>query len=100
MFGKIKQGFTYLVWKYLPSCKNVTALASRSLEKDLSFREKIILKVHLATCLACQRYLQQIKFMGKVCEAQAEKIEQGENAPQLSPQASERLKNALKSSKF
>jgi hypothetical protein len=100
MFGKIKQGFTYLVWKTLPSCKDVTALASRSLENDLSFREKMVLKIHLATCLACQRYLKQIKFLGEVCEVQAEKIEKGKNAPRLSPQAAERLKNALKSSKF
>ena len=100
MFGKIKAGFSKLVWRLLPSCKDITALISRALEKDLSLREKLVMKTHLYTCIACRRYLAQVKFMGEVFEKQGEKIEKGEYAPRLSSEAAERLKNALKSSKF
>lgn len=101
MFGKIKQGFDKIVWKFLPSCKDITALISRSLENDLSWREKLVMKTHLYTCIACRRYLTQVEFIGEVLEKQDEKLETGKfNAPRLSPQASERLKNALKSSKM
>ncbi len=100
MFGKIKNGFNRLVWKVLPSCKDITALVSRSMENDLSLREKLVMKTHLYTCIACRRYLTQVKFMGKVLQKQEQKIEQGEFAPKLSSEASERLKNALKSSKY
>ena|SRR6185369_2324493 len=100
MFGRIKKGFSHLVWKYLPGCKDITALISRSMEKDLSLREKFLMKTHLYTCIACQRYLTQLEFMRKVLEKQEEKLEKGEYAPRLSSEASERLKNALKSSKF
>ncbi len=100
MFGRIKSGFNKLVWRVLPSCKDITALVSRSLENDLSWREKLIMKTHLYTCIACQRYLAQVKFMGEVLQKQETKIEQGEYAPRLSSEASERLKNALKSSKL
>lgn len=100
MFGKVRNGFNHLVWRYLPSCKDITVLISRSMEKDLSLREKIVMKTHLYSCIACQRYLAQLKFMSEVLEKQEEKIENGEYAPRLSSEASERLKNALKSSKF
>lgn len=100
MFGKIKNGFNNLVWKYLPSCKDITALISRSMENGLSLREKLVMKTHLYTCIACRRYLTQIKFMDEVFEKQEQKIEKGEYAPKLGAEATERLKNALKSSKF
>ncbi|SRR5215204_5812357 len=99
MFGKIKNGFNKLVWKYLPGCRDITALISRSMEKDLSFREKLVMKTHLYTCIACRRYLAQLKFMSEVIGKQEEKLERGEYAPRLSSEASERLKDALKSSK-
>ncbi len=100
MFGKIKEGFNKLIWRVLPGCKDITALISRSMENDLSLREKLVMKTHLYTCIACRRYLAQVRFMGEVLEKQEAKIEQGNYAPRLSSEASERLKNALKSSKF
>jgi hypothetical protein len=100
MLGKIKNGFNRMVWKFLPSCKDITALISRSMEKDLSLREKMIMKTHLYTCIACRRYLTQLEFMSEVIGKQEEKIEKGEYAPRLSSEASERLKNALKSTKL
>jgi predicted anti-sigma-YlaC factor YlaD len=100
MFARIKNGFNRMVWKYLPDCKDITALVSRSMEKDLSFRERVVLKTHLYTCLACRNYLTQLEFMNEVFEKQEEKREQGEFAPRLSNEAAERLKNALNSSKL
>lgn len=100
MFGKIKNVFDRLVWKLLPSCKDITALVSRSLEDDLSWREKLVMKAHLYTCIACQRYLAQLKFMSEVIGKQEESRVNGEYPPRLSAEASERLKSALKSSKL
>jgi len=100
MFGRIKEGFNRIIWKLLPSCRDITALISRSMENDLSWREKLVMKTHLYTCIACQRYLTQLEFMSKVLDKQEEKLEAGEYAPRLGAEASERLKNALKSSKL
>jgi len=99
MFGKIKNSFNKMVWKFLPGCKDITALVSRSMEKDLSVRERWVMKTHLYTCIACRRYLTQLEFMSEVFAKQEKKLEKGEHAPRLSSEASERLKNALKSSK-
>lgn len=100
MFGKLKNSLVWVVWKTLPSCKDVTALISRSMENDLSFRERITMKIHLWSCLACNRYFSQIRFMSEVIQLQEKKIEKGETSPILSADASKRLKETLKSSKF
>ena len=100
MLGMMKNAFNRLVWKFLPSCKDITALVSRSLEDDLSWRERMVMKTHLYTCLACQRYLAQLKFMSEVIERQEATRDAGQGAPRLSAEAAERLKNALKSSKL
>ena len=101
MFGIIKNSFNKMVWKILPGCKDVTALVSRSMENDLSWREKLVLKTHLYTCIACRRYLSQLKFMSEAIAKQEEKLVKGETAaPRLGADAAERLKNALKSSKM
>lgn len=97
MSNKIKDGFTFLVWKYLPSCKDVTELISRSMEGGLSFKEKIVMRAHLYTCFACQRYLNQLEFMKGVFELNQKKIESGEVSAALRPDTSERLKQALES---
>lgn len=96
----IKNGFNKIVWKLLPGCKDITALVSRSMENDLSWRGRLVMKTHLYTCIACQRYLTQLKFMSEVLVKQEEKLANGESsAPRLGADAAERLKNALKSSK-
>ena len=101
MFGIIKNGFNKIVWRVLPGCKDITALVSRSLENDLSWRERLVMKTHLYTCIACQRYLSQLKFMSEVIAKQDEKLAKGDAAaPRLGADAAERLKNALKSSKM
>ena len=97
MFKKV---FVWLICKTLPSCREVTELVSRSMETKLSWRKKIELKLHLWSCVACNRYLFQLKFMREVFEIQEDKFNRNKKIPTLSSDAAERLKNALKSSKF
>jgi predicted anti-sigma-YlaC factor YlaD len=42
------------------SCKDVTARATAFLERDLSWWERVQMRLHLAMCAACQRYLAQM----------------------------------------
>lgn len=95
----IKKTLTWLIWKTLSSCKDVTALISRSHETNLPWREKLTMKIHLWSCMACRRYLSQVEFMGKALKIQKDNLN-GKTAPKLSSDAAERLKDALKSSKF
>ena len=100
MAGKIRETINYVVWKALPSCKDVTSLLSKSLDGSLTFKEKLIMKIHLWTCIACQRYLSQIQVIGEVFEKQAANIEPEKSSPRLSTEAAERLKDAIRQSEL
>lgn len=99
MSNKIKKVFVWVICKTLPTCKAITELASRSLETKISWHEKLLMKLHLWSCIACNRYLSQLKFMSKVFELQENKFEQ-KPVPVLSSDAIKRLKEKIKSSKF
>lgn len=96
----LKKTLTWIIWKTLPSCKDVTVIVSRSLETNLSWREKLTMKIHLWSCIACHRYFSQLKFMGRVFQLQEENLKNGKSVPTLTSEAAERLKDVLKSSKF
>ncbi len=43
------------------SCKELTELATDYLEKDLPWRERMRVQVHLWMCRHCRRYLDQMR---------------------------------------
>ena len=95
----VKKALTWIICKTLPSCQTITELASRSLEAELGWRDKLLMKLHLWSCVACYRYLSQLKFMSRVFSIQENKFET-KSAPVLSADAVERLKAKIKTSKF
>lgn len=42
------------------SCKDVTARATAFLERDLSWWERVQMRLHLALCAACRLYMTQM----------------------------------------
>lgn len=94
MSEKIKEALSRLFRKILPSCKDVTELVSKSLETKLSWHENLKLKHHLWVCEPCSHYLFHLKFIRRIFKFEKQKT------PTLSPEASERIKNALKSPKL
>jgi len=47
----------------LLSCKQVTRLVSRGLDRDLGFTERVRLRVHLAICNGCTNFKDQAEFL-------------------------------------
>ncbi|WP_306420901.1 zf-HC2 domain-containing protein [Vreelandella neptunia] len=47
-------------------CREATGLMSLKLEKALSLREKIALKVHLSICPACRHCVRQFDLLHKI----------------------------------
>lgn len=93
---KIKRHFFFLIWKILPSCKDYVPVLSESLDRELSLYKKIIVKLHLATCPACVRYLKQIKFVREASRRCDKNILEAETNVRLSDDTRERMKNILK----
>jgi Putative zinc-finger len=97
ILGKIKLQFIFFLARRLPDCKHVTPLFSESLDRKTTLREKIVMRLHLFTCGACVNYLSNLKFMREVFRTQEENLEREKLSVSLSPEARDRLKNALKS---
>jgi hypothetical protein len=95
---KIKLQIIFFIARRVRDCKNITPLISESLDRKISLKEKIELKLHFFTCEACVRYLSQIKFLREAIQKQGEQIgDESSSEKKLSDSAKERLKNALRS---
>jgi hypothetical protein len=95
---KIRRAFNVAAWKYLPPCKDIVKIISASLDRNLTFRERIILKLHLAACEPCVRYLDQSKLLSRAAHAIDEDLKGDLYSGRLSEDARERIKNILKAS--
>ncbi|MCZ6618876.1 MAG: zf-HC2 domain-containing protein [Gammaproteobacteria bacterium] len=76
------------------TCKEISQLASESLDRTLTLRERFTLKIHLFRCDMCSRYVRQLKFLRRAC-ADAD-VEQLTDAAELTGEARARIRNRLR----
>lgn len=85
-------------WRLLNlSCREMTRLASESLDRDLDQVERVALRSHLLYCAPCRRYLRQIKTLGQALQRFAGRLETADPlpGPVLPEDARERIKRRL-----
>jgi predicted anti-sigma-YlaC factor YlaD len=51
------------------SCDQSTRLASDSLERSLTFRERLALRVHVTMCSGCRNFMNQIHMIRNLAKA-------------------------------
>ena len=73
-------------------CKEVAQLASERLDRSLSLTEWFSLRLHLLLCAMCTRYVDQLKFLQRACDA-ADQEQTGEAG--LADEARERIRRRL-----
>lgn len=93
----LKKRFIFWLARRLPDCKSLTPLFSESLDRRTTLREKIVMRLHLFTCSACQNYVSNLEFMREVFQEQEKRFAEDKIPVSLSSEARERIKNALKS---
>lgn len=98
IYQKLRRLYNRWVWRNLPPCKEIVKKLSASLDRKLPAKERIIVKLHLAACTPCVRFLDQIEFLRDALHLHDEEIAEEIPTPAMSSEARERLKNALKSS--
>lgn len=49
------------------NCKQNTELLSQSLERPVTLREKIAMRMHLMMCRGCRNFEKQLGFIRKAC---------------------------------
>jgi hypothetical protein len=82
------------------TCREASQLISESLDKPLTLRQRMSLKVHLLMCRYCTRFQRQMLFLRDVLHRTAHE-ESGDAYPEssdisLTPEARERIKASVK----
>ncbi len=57
------------------SCKQASQLISQSLDRSLTLRERITLKLHLIICKYCKRFSQQVQTLRNAMRTMIDSIE-------------------------
>ncbi len=75
------------------TCEETAQLVSEGLDRTLTLRERLVLRLHLFRCDLCTRYARQLKFLQRTC-ADADE-EQLTEAAELTDDARARIRNRL-----
>ena len=75
------------------TCREVSQLASESLDRSLGLRDRFTLRLHLLRCDLCSRYVRQLKFLQRACSEAEE--EQATDSVELPIDARERIRIRL-----
>ena len=97
LYSKATHALRYWLLRRLPTCKQTVAVISQSLERPLSLRERVTMKLHLWVCIWCVRYLEQLHLMREALRGRGSQIpdDAASTGDSLSAEARERLKSAL-----
>ena len=90
--------FNVAAWTYLPPCKEIVKIITASLDRKLTIRERMILKLHLAACKPCVHFLDQSHLLSSTSKTMEPELKNDLYAGRLSDDARERIKNMLKAS--
>jgi hypothetical protein len=87
--------FNLFVWRRLPECKEMVKVITASMDAKLSWREWLLLKIHLLSCDPCVNFLKQLKLIRTVLRIGGDKLGQVESEVKLSEDSRARMKRAL-----
>lgn len=68
---------------------------SESMERALTLRERLVLKLHLWACVWCQWYLEHLHSIRANLQAGSPEVNELSSLPGLAPETRERLKKTL-----
>ena len=96
-YEKAKHVVRFWLLRRLPACKQTVEIISQSMERPLTLRERVLLKLHLWVCMWCVWYLEHLQIM-----RDAMRLQENENddvdvstTTRLSDEARERIRRSL-----
>ncbi len=89
-----KTKLVMFVAEHTPKCHDITRLISQSLDLPLPLRTRLAIKIHYDICIWCERYRDQLGFIGKALQSCPEEGADKMRG-RLSPEARTRLKIAV-----
>src|ERR1044072_2776395 len=96
-YDKTKHAVRLWLLRRLPAGKHTVGLISPSMERPLTLRERVLLKLHLWLCMWCQRYLEHLQLMRDALRVQENENDEAEVSPatRLSDEARARIRRSL-----
>lgn len=61
------------------NCKETSHLISQSLDRELGFKERLALKMHLLMCKYCKRFSQQLSSLNVMIKQRTTHVENDSN---------------------
>src|ERR1044072_5676313 len=95
LYDKLNHSIRYWLLRTLPTCQQTVEKISRSMERRLTLRERINLKLHLWICAWCQWYLEHLHIIRETARARANDVPDAQSGPGLSNDARERIRRRL-----
>jgi len=77
------------------NCRHVTRLLSQSMDAQLPWHRRLLIRLHLLYCVWCGRYAAQLKFLRKATQQLAQGMDEP-TSERLSPEARERIRQRLR----
>lgn len=56
------------------SCRDISVLVSRGLDKPLNWRERLAIRLHISMCSNCRNFQQQTQFIRKAARKFSENL--------------------------
>src|SRR5215216_1716396 len=95
---KLRRARNRLIFRLLPPCKEIVRIVSASLDRKLTSRERVVMKLHLVACKPCVRYMEQSRFLSAAASQLDENLKDELFTGNLSDEARARIKEVLKTS--
>jgi hypothetical protein len=81
LYDKLKHSIRYWLLRKLPTCQQTVEKISQSMDRKLTLRERVNLKLHIWICAWCQWYLEHLQLIRSTARAK------GDDALDLAPEA-------------
>lgn len=97
-YDNLKHSIRYWLLRRLPTCQQTVEKISQSMDRKLTLRERMNLKLHLWICAWCQWYLEHLNLIRDTARAKGAESPNEPNStstPALSSEARERLRRKL-----
>ena len=95
LYDKLKHSVRFFLLRTLPTCQQTVEKISQSMERPLTLRERINLKLHLWICAWCQWYLEHLQLIRETARARADEQPEVIGSGNLSNEARERIRRRL-----
>jgi hypothetical protein len=95
VYDKLKHSIRYYLLRTLPTCQQTVEKISQSMERPLTIRERIKLKLHLWICSWCQWYLEHLHIIRETARTKAGEQAEVVSGRTLSNEARERIRRSL-----